>query len=197
VYFDSSIFLYTSWDAQWQWHFLFISLIANKSYKWCTICFIHMECVWYGMLGLETYQCGWRVIHQTKNTISINRILRLIFQKIKLKKIPRRASSGRWNKPVLFFLLLKAYEFLLRASLRVPKTVSQSRNFGKTKKTHLQQHLNPRPNLLALGKNHPRAHKVTWAYRHANLEVEGRGQEKSRIGFLMQIYKREIKYKSN
>jgi hypothetical protein len=43
------------------------------------------------------------------------------------------------------------------------------------------------PNLLALEK------KTT----PANIEVERRGEEKkSRIGFLMQMYKREIKYKS-
>jgi len=90
----------------------------------------------------------------------------------------------------------KGRAWTIRAHPRVHKTVSQSNNFGKVEKTHLQLLSNPPPNLLALGKKHPHTRKVTRAYRHANLEVEGRGEEKNRIWFLMQMYKREIKYKS-
>jgi len=72
----------------------------------------------------------------------------------------------------------------------------QSPNLGISvrlkKKTHLQQLSNPPSSLLAFGKNHPHTRK----YRHANLEVEGCGKEKNRLEFLMQMYKREIKYKS-
>jgi hypothetical protein len=85
----------------------------------------------------------------------------------------------------------------LRASPRVPKKVSQSRNFGKIKKNQSPTTPNPLLNLLALGKNHPHARKVMRAYRRPNLEVEGRGKKKSRTEFLMQMYKREIKYKSD
>jgi hypothetical protein len=43
---------------------------------------------------------------------------------------------------------------------------------------------------LALGKKPRHAHRT-------NLEAEGHGEEKSKTEFLMQMYKREIKYKSD
>jgi hypothetical protein len=60
------------------------------------------------------------------------------------------------------------------------------------KKKLISNNLQTHPNLLALEKNHPHARKVRRAYHHANLEVEGRGEEeKSMTGFLMQMYKRK------
>jgi len=61
--------------------------------------------------------------------------------------------------------------------LEYPKQFSNPGILVRLKKTHLQLLPNPHPNLLALGKTHPHTRKVMRAYRHANLEVEGRGEE--------------------
>jgi len=85
--------------------------------------------------------------------------------------------------------------YSLRFKIWLPKTVSQE-IVSRLKKlifNNSQTHISI---FWHLEKNHPAARKVTHAYYHANLEVEGRGEEKKyRTRFLMQIYKREIKHK--
>jgi hypothetical protein len=90
----------------------------------------------------------------------------------------------------MFYVLHKGF---CESISRVSKTFSQSKNFSKIKKKYLQLLSNPSPNLLALGKkNHPYMQIYTLAYHRANRMW----RRKNRIGFLMQMYKRERNYKS-
>jgi len=80
--------------------------------------------------------------------------------------------------PNFITLTIAIATMVLRASPRVPKRVSKSRNFEKIGKKTISNNSQTGlpPNLLALGKkNYPHTRKVTCSLLS---KVEGRGKKK-------------------
>ena len=94
------------------------------------------------------------------------------------RNLPRIVSIFIQHLTALIGIIAQVLILVLRTSPRVPKTVSQSRNFSKIKITHLKLLSNPSLNLLALEKKPPHTRKVARVYRCPNLEVEGHGEDK-------------------
>ena len=80
--------------------------------------------------------------------------------------------------------------------LKFEDSRSKARAYASIKKNSSQT--TPKPTIQSFGtwKKPPHARKVTCAYSRPNLRWEDVEKKKKWTGFLMQMYKREIKYKS-